>query len=110
MSVLSFKPHHLWTCVTTPKWVDDDGNVHPGSKQWSRYCKCDIVPAGQANTKDFGDGVVQTYAYTIYLPTSCRDFELGEQIRLEKFGKYDESNTYVVKGFHRYQHQCKIWI
>lgn len=110
MAILDFKPHHLWTCVKTPRWVDENGNSHPGTTTWSRYIKCDIVPAGKAEQRDFGDGVLQTYSYTIYLPTSCRDFALGEQIRLEKYGDYDDQNTYLVKGFHRYQHQCKIWI
>ncbi len=109
MAVLDMTPCVLLTSQTSEGYVDGNGNKHIGTTTYSEYLECDVVPAGQANQKDFGDGVLQTYTYTIYIydPT-CKDFDLGEKI---KFKKDDIiSGEYIVKGFHRYQHQCKIWI
>ena len=109
MSVLNFTPYYLYTSTEAPGYVDSEGNKHVGVATYSKYIKCDVVPAGQANQKDFGDGILQTYAYTIYVyDKNCRNFSLGEKIKFEKDGGM--SKEFIVKGFHRYQHQCKIWI
>ena len=109
MAVLDVSPSFLFTSHTTPSYVDENGNRHAGSTTYKCYVECDIVPAGQANQRDFGDGILQTYAYTIYIyDQCCRDFELGEKIKFKKDGNL--SGEFLVKGFHRYQHQCKIWI
>ena len=109
MAVLNMSPCILCTSVTTGGYVDANGNKHPGVTTYSDYIKCDVVPAGQASQRDFGDGVLQTYSYTIYVyDKHCRDFALGEKIKFRKNGNL--SGGFIVKGFHRYQHQCKIWI
>lgn len=110
MAVLNMKPHLLWVCQSSGKSVDENGNTIFGTDEWSELSRCDVVPAGQANTKDFGDGEVKTYAYTVYLPVTCRDLSLGERVKLQPFGGALNETVYLVKGFHRYQHQCKAWI
>jgi hypothetical protein len=89
----------------TGDWVD-------GKEEWvTNYCKCDIVPAGKANQITIPDGQVETYSYTIYsLPKSCREFKYGDKIRIKFFGSEDDVKEFTVKGFHRYQMQCKIWV
>ena len=110
MAILDFEPCYLYKSETVEaNAVNDDGNRIPSVTNFSKYLRCDIVPAGQANQMDFGDGKLQTYSYTIYVyDKDCKDFSLGERIKFEKDGKL--SKPFYVKGFHRYQHQCKIWI
>ena len=109
MAVLDMNPCYLYTSVAGMSYTDANGNRHVGKMTFEKYIRCDVVPAGQATQHDFGDGVVQTYSYTIYIhKKECRDFALGEAVKFEKNGKL--SREFLVKGFHRYQHQCKIWI
>lgn len=109
MPVLNFTPHWLWT-QDTEGYEDAKGNYHAGSGKWKKYLKCDIVPAGQAKELPLPDGSTRTYTYVIHVyDRKCRDFELGELIRLTRFGK-DDGREYEVVGFHRYQLQCKIWV
>ena len=109
MGVLKMTPCCLYKSTVKKGYVDANGNKHPGTTTYDKYMKCDVVPAGQSNEKDFGDGILQTYTYTIYVyDKKCKDFELGEKIKFLKDGVL--SKEFLVKGFHRYQHQCKIWI
>lgn len=109
MAILDMTPCYLLTCKSEPSYVDENGNRHQGRDEWHKYMKCDVVPAGKANEKDFGDGKVQTYTYTIYIyDKNCRDFALGEKVKFCK--GCSSSKEFFVKGFHRYQYQCKIWI
>lgn len=102
-------PCFLCVALTNEGYVDENGNKHPGTTTFEDYIKCDVVPAGQANQRDFGDGILQTYSYTIYVHDKCcKDFMLGETIKFKKNGVL--SGEFLVKGFHRYQHQCKIWV
>lgn len=52
------------------------------------------------------------YSYTIYLPKKTREFVTGEKVRVSFFGDgtLQEKKEFSVKGFHRYQHQCKMWV
>ena len=109
MPVLNTTPHWLWTCEGEG-YDDAKGNYHDGGSEWKKYVKCDIVPNGQAKELSMPDGSTKTYSYVIYVyDMKCRDFELGELVRLTVFGK-DDKREYEVLGFHRYQHQCKIWV
>lgn len=109
MPVLNTTPHWLWTCKCEG-YNDAAGNYHEGSPKWIRYIKCDIVPAGHAKDIPLPDGTTRVYSYVIHVyDRRCRDFALGELIRLTRFGK-DDDTEYEVIGFQRYQHQCKIWI
>lgn len=109
MTVLRMTPCKLYQGVASEGYTDEDGNKHPGTIEFVDYIRCDVVPSGASAEKDFGDGVLQTYSYTIYVfDKRCRNFAIGERIKFMKDGIL--SGEYLVKGFHRYQHQCKIWI
>ena len=109
MSVLNMTPHWLWT-NDGDGYEDANGNYHATSEDWTKYLKCDIVPAGRSNEIVLPDGSKRTYSYLIYVyDKACRDFELGELVRITRFGK-DIEEPFEVLGFQRYQHQCKIWI
>lgn len=112
MSVLDFSPHTLEYLVRGEGHTNEDGDYIKGTDTWiADYCKCDTVPAGKADTIVTVDGQVEPYSYTIYnLPRNCRKFKYGDRIRIKFFGYDDETQEFTVKGFHRYQHQCKMWV
>ena len=76
-----------------------------------RYCKCDIVPNGKAEKITLPDGQEESYQYTVYnLPRDCKEFLYGDKIRIRLYGSDTDVREFSVKGFHRYQMQCKIWV
>lgn len=113
MAVLDFAAHSFG--YYQPDVWGDDGNG--GNKIVSEgcwiddYCMCDCVPAGKANTITIPDGQVEPYSYTVYnLPTWCKEFKYGDRVRIKLFGAANDVREFTVKGFHRYQLQCKIWV
>lgn len=114
MAVLDFAAHYLGYLDSLSEGYTDrkTGDYVDGKEKWiDNYCRCDIVPAGQANQIPIPDGQVETYSYTIYnLPRSCREFKYGDRIRVKMYGSDDDVREFTVKGFHRYQMQCKIWV
>lgn len=105
-------PHMLEILSVAAGYEDENGDYHKGTEQWSEYMKCDAVPAGEARTLSLPDGVEVTYSYTIYLPKNAREFHTGEKVRISFFGNgtQQEKKEFTVKGFHAYQHQCKMWV
>lgn len=112
MPILKMKPHFLEILVKGEEYEDENGDFHAGNEEWMVLCKCDCVPAGRANNITTLDGVVLSYSYTIYLPKGTREFHTGEKVRISFNGKGQlvEKKEFVVKGFHSYQHQCKMWV
>lgn len=112
MAVLDFSAHTLSYQVVTEGYEDPEtGDFIKGSSHWvENVYKCDIVPAGKAATIVIPDGTIHPYSYTIYnLPEDCREFQYNDKIRITFYGK-GEGKIFSVLGFHRYQHQCKMWI
>lgn len=112
MPILKMKPHILEVLTKTDEYEDENGDFHQGKEEWVKCCKCDAVPAGEANEITLPDGVTLTYSYTIYLPKKTREFNTGEKVRVSFFGNgmTQEKKEFTVKGFHAYQHQCKMWV
>ena len=69
---------------------------------------CRNVPAGKAEQKQFEDGAVRTYSATIRLDAECREFTVGDRVKL--FLSRDIVRECEVKGFHRYQLYAKLWV
>lgn len=112
MAVLDFAAHFLDYQILTGGGEDPKtGDYIDGKRTWVNDAyRCDIVPAGKANQISIPDGAVQTYSYTVYnLPNDCREFQYGDKIRISFYGKRP-GKVFTVLGFHRYQHQCKVWI
>lgn len=110
MAVLNTKPHTLSYLVAVEGYEDENGDYHKGTAEWVEdYIKCDAVPAGEENIINYEDGTVGRYSYTIYTSTKCRKFKRGDKVKI-RFFKDDIGTEFDVKGFHRYQHQCKIWV
>ncbi len=112
MPILKIKPHLLEVLTLGEEYEDENGDFHEGAKEWVELCKCDAVPAGEAREITLPDGMAVAYTYTIYLPKNTREFHVGEKVRISFFGNgtLQEKKEFEVKGFHAYQHQCKMWV
>lgn len=62
----------------------------------------------KAEQKQFEDGAVRTYSATIRLDAECREFTVGDRVKLFLSG--DIVRECEVKGFHRYQLYAKLWV
>lgn len=109
MAVLKLKPHRLSYKVSQGGYEDGLGDFHEGESSWEGCIECDAVPvSGKANEIKFDDGTVYRYSYTVYLPSGVKDFSIGEKVRIKLL---EEGVRYfTVKGFQRYQLQCKLWV
>lgn len=112
MPILKIKPHKLEYLTQSDGYRDELGDWHEGQSKWLFLGDCDAVPAGAANEITLPDGVVTTYSYVVYLKPCDHDFKVGEKVRIKFFGKEPppDKAEFQVKGYHVYQHQCKIWI
>ena len=110
MAVLKLKPHTLQYQEVQQGYELENGDYVEGSKDWVSGCiQCDAVPlSGKATEVKFEDGTVKVCSYVVYLDKNVRDFNLGELVKIRLLG----GNIKVgrVKGFVRYQMQCKLWV
>ncbi len=108
MSLLNFNASKLYRQIKEDGYTDEEGNYHPGKSEWQFCCECDIVPAGEANKIVIPDGSMDYYSYTVYnIPVGVEKFEYGDFVKLIILD--GEEVIIKVKGFHRYQLQCKLW-
>lgn len=115
MAILDMKAHRLYYYSPgSGGYEDEDGLWHKGGDgEYVRYLKCNAVPAGQPNEITYEDGSTEFYSYTIILGPKCKDFVKGDKIKVEFWERRPnerKEKEFVVKGFQRYQHQCKIWV
>lgn len=109
MAVLNRNTHRLQYLVSTSGYEDENGDYHPGEDHWEGDIPCDAVPSGRSDEKEFEDGVTRKYSYEVYnLPPDCRNFTIGDRVKLILLGGIERE--FEVKGFHRYQKQCKLWL
>lgn len=109
MSLLNFKASKLYRQTKTEGYTDVNGDYHHGKIKWEYCCSCDVVPAGEANKIAIPDGSIDFYSYTVYnIPVCVKKFNYGDFVRLLVLG--EEEVILKVKGFHRYQLQCKLWV
>lgn len=109
MAVLNMRPHTLSYLLVKEGYRDGNGDYHKGSQKWiNGYIKCDAVPAGEEDVITYEDGTEAHYSYIIYTDKNCREFFRKDVIKIAFNGC--QAREFTVKGFHRYQHQCKIWV
>lgn len=109
MSVLRLKPHILQYKVITEGYEDENGDYHEGREYWEGNIRCDAVPvSGKSNDIRFEDGTARKYTHEVVLDANVRDFRLGETVRIHMLGGI--CREFDVKGFQRWQLQCKIWV
>lgn len=108
MPVLRLNPHKLSVLFVRDGYEDGNGDWHQGELEWGEPVDCHAIPAGQANQITFNDGTTANYSYTIGgLNPNMEELKIGDRVLLI-IG--NDKIEYSVKGFHRYQLQCKIWI
>ena len=115
MGVFRVKPHMLYLLAREAGEVDDAGDYTEGAASEMAVGACAAVPAGAANEVTLPDGTVDTYSYTLYLDPFVHELAHGDTVRIDLFaadgsGEGGSGRVYKVKGFHRYQHQCKVWV
>lgn len=109
MAVITLRPHILQYKVFTEGYEDSNGDYHEGVERWEGYIPCDAVPAnGKSNEMQFEDGKVKKYSYVVYLDANVRNFSIGEIVRIRLLG--GNVMEFDVKGFQRWQMQCKLWV
>lgn len=109
MPVLNMKPHTLSYLNRSEGYEDANGDYHKGTSTWVECCQCDAIPNGKEESIVYDDGSFGKYSYTVKLPASCREFKKGERVRI-KFFNSSKVIEFDVLGFHRYQHQSKLWV
>lgn len=108
MAVLNRKPYRIELLVQKDGYEDDNGDYHDGEEMWIPTDRCDAVPSSSVNEKAFEDGVVRRFSYVVYLGRFCHEYVIGDVVRL--IASDGTSKDYDVKGFHRYQHQAKMYL
>ena len=108
MAVIKRNSYRLQSLVAVPGYKDENGNEHAGSAEWKGSMPCDDVPRGKEEEREFEDGVVRSYSYTVCLPSNCQTFAIGDRVKISLLGGIERE--FEVKGYHRYQLQCKIWV
>lgn len=109
MAVLKLKPHRLEYQTADIGEELENGDYIEGSKQWNGCIPCDAVPLqGRASEVKFEDGTTKVCSYVVYLDKGVRDFSMKEIVRIHLLGEAVKVGR--VKGFVRYQHQCKLWV
>lgn len=108
MAVLQRAPHQLSYLVLKVGYEDGNGDWHEGEEEWSKPVACYASANGSAQQITFADGVDSSYSYEISkLPANMDKLKVGFRVRLTING---EEREYKVKGFQRYQLQCKVWV
>lgn len=108
MAVIGLVPHFLSYLITYNGHEDENGEWHEGYEEWSDPIPCHAVENGSASKTGYYDGSVSKCSFTIgRLPSDCRDFQIGERVKLNILGQEKE---FTVKDFQRYQHQSKLWV
>ena len=112
MPILDFEAYKLSYYVESEGHYDEeDGHYEAAEGRWVCCGRCNAVPAGRNNLIGLpdGDGRQVMFSYTIILHNpASREFMYGEKIRLTTI-RGMETKELTVKGFARYQHQCKIY-
>lgn len=109
MSVLKLKPHRLEYCISSEASILDNGDAVEGNKEWKGPIACDAVPlSGKAAEVRFEDGTTKICSFVVYLDRDVRNFTLRDKVRIYLLD--GSVKTGRVKGFVRYQMQCKLWV
>ena len=112
MPVLDFEAYELEYFVEGQNGgYDDNGDYIPDEGEWVKYGRCNAVPAGRNNVIALPDedGRQITFSFTIILHNpKAREFAFGDKIRLTTVSGMEKKEL-TVKGFARYQWQCKIY-
>ncbi len=108
--MLSFRPHTLRVVTHTGGGYDEMGQPIADNESVEEV-PCRIEPNGSAQEVYFDDGVARNYSFTVYLDQDCREFHVGEKVRLVGLdGLVENDRQFEVKGFFRNQLNARLWV
>lgn len=109
MAILDFNAYQLEYLVQGQGQYDENGDYEAAKDEWVEYGRCNAVPAGRNNIIALPDGQTERFSFTIHLhDPHAREFKYGERVRLYTIDRMEVIEL-IVKGFARYQLQCKIY-
>lgn len=103
------KPHSIQFSTITEGSVDENGDYTGDTVIYSDPIPCNAIQGeGKAEIEAFEDGKNDGYSYTIYLPPTSMEINVGDMVRITlDYGRVQER---AVKGVKKYQLQCKLWV
>ena len=108
--MLDFRPHKLQVTNFVAGGFDENGVPLPDSEV-TEEVPCRIVPNGSAQQIRFDDGTAHIYSYSVYLNQDCRQFKVGEKVKLIGLdGEQDNDREFRVLGFFRNQLNARLWV
>ena len=109
--MLDFRPHKLIVRTFTGGGLDEHGVPVPDSES-TEEIPCRIVPNGSSQQVRFEDGVAHNYSFSIYLNQDCREFKVGDRVRLVGLDGVEVENDkeFEVIGFFRNQLNARLWV
>lgn len=109
MGIVSFEVYKIEYFQEGEGYYDNNGDYHTCEGTWMSLGRCNAVPSGRYNIISLPDGSKETFSFTIIIhDPRCREFHYGERLRLTTIFEKEQINL-IVKGFARFQHQCKIY-
>ena len=108
--MFDFRPHKIQVITFTSGGRDEDGVMLPDTESMEEL-PCRIIPNGSASQVRFEDGIAKNYSFSVYLNQDCREFHVGEKVRLIGLdGQIDSDKQYKVIGFFRNQLNARLWV
>lgn len=92
----NFRPRILQYQVIIEGYEDYLGDYHPGTSFFEGSIPCRYELNNKANQMTFEDGKVYVYQYVVYLNQNCREFKIGDVIRLLNNGCVIAENRFKV--------------
>ena len=108
--MLDFRPHKLKVITFTAGGFENDGTPIADTES-TEEMPCRIVPNGSAQQIRFEDGTAHVYSYSVFLDQDCREFKIGERVKLIGLdGEIDNDKEFTVLGFFRNQLNARLWV
>lgn len=108
--MLDFRPHKIQSITFISGGTDEYG-MPIADQETTEDIECLIVSDSQAESQRFLDGISFNYNYLIYLNQDCRQFEIGERVKLFGLdGEIEHDKEFKVKGFFRHQMNAHLWV
>lgn len=108
--MLNFRPHKLQVVTSSGGGLNEDGVPLPDT-QTTEEMPCRIVPNGSAQQIKFDDGTAHIYSFSVYLNQDCREFTIGEKVKLIGLdGEIPNDKEFKVLGFFRNQLNACLWV
>ena len=108
--MLDFRPHKLLAVTFISGGEDEDGVPLPDEESVEEI-PCRIESNGSARQVTFEDGIAHDYSFSVYLDQDCREFKVGDKVRLVGLDGFIKSDKeFKVLGFFRNQLNARLWV